>query len=140
MSLNPYLSFDGQCRAAFELYRSVFGGAFTEFQTYAEAPAEMPVADAERDRVMHVSLPVGDGILMGCDRVAGAGMPHVVGNNVTIAIVGRSRAHCDEVCRGLSEGGSVTMPLQETFWGAYFGSWTDRFGINWIVNYTLPAS
>ena len=70
---------------------------------------------------------------------SGFGPPLTVGNNFAIAIqCGQSREHCDEVFAKLSAGGSVTMPLQETFWGAYYGLWTDRFGINWMVNYTLP--
>ena len=138
MSLSTYLTFDGNCREAFEFYRSVFGGEFETFQTFAEGPPDSGVRDEEKDRVMHVSLPIGSSVLMGSDRASGFGPPLEVGNNFSIAIGGRSREHCDEVFAKLSAGGSVTMPLQETFWGAYYGLWTDRFGINWMVNYTLP--
>ena len=140
MSLSTYLTFDGNCREAFEFYRSVFGGEFASLQTFADGPADMRVAEAEKNRVMHVSLPVGSSVLMGSDRATGFGPPLVVGNNFSIAIEGRSREHCDEVFAKLSDGGSVTMPLQETFWGAYYGLWTDKLGINWMVNYTLPKS
>ncbi len=138
MSLNTHLTFDGNCREAFEFYRSVFGGEFSVLQTFADGPPDMPVQEAEKGRVMHVSLPVGSSVLMGSDKTTGSGPPLVVGNNFSISIEGRSREHCDEVFARLSEGGSVHMPLQETFWGAYYGLWTDRFGINWMVNYTLP--
>ncbi len=138
MALNAYLTFDGNCREAFELYRSVFGGEFSALQTFADGPPDMPVAEADKDRVMHVSLPVGSSVLMGSDTPGGSAPPLVVGSNFSIAIEGQSREHCDEVCAKLSAGGSVRMPLQETFWGAYYGLWTDRFGINWMVNYTLP--
>ena len=139
MSLSTYLTFDGNCREAFEFYRSVFGGEFTSFQTFADAPPDMPVPEAEKDRVMHVSLPIGSSVLMGSDRASGFGPPLVVGNNFSITLEGKSKAHCDEVFAALSLGGSVLMPLQETFWGAYYGLWTDRFGINWMANYTLPT-
>ncbi len=138
MALNTYLTFDGNCREAFELYRSVFGGEFSVLQTFADGPPDMPVAEADKNRVMHVSLPVGSSVLMGSDTTTASEPPLVAGNNFSIAIEGRSREHCDEVFARLSEGGSVQMPLQETFWGAYFGRWTDRFGIGWMVNFTLP--
>ena len=138
MSLNTYLTFDGNCGEAFEFYRSVFGGEFSTFQTFAEGPPDSGVAEEEKGRVMHVSLPIGSSVLMGSDRASGFGPPLTVGNNFSIAIEGRNREHCDEVFAKLSAGGSVTVPLRETFWGAYYGLWTDRFGINWMVNYTLP--
>lgn len=136
MALNIYLTFDGNCRDAFEFYRSVFGGDFAAYPTFADAPPDMPVADEQKDRIMHVSLPVGDGVLMGSDTSAFA-PPLSVGNNFSISIVAESRAHCDEMFAKLSAGGSISMELQETFWGSYYGMWTDRFGINWMVNYDL---
>ncbi|MCY4637062.1 MAG: VOC family protein [Acidobacteria bacterium] len=138
MSLNTYLTFDGNCREAFEFYRSVFGGEFTEFQTFGDGPPDMPVAEEEKNRVMHVALPIGSSVLMGSDTSSFA-PPHAAGNNFSLSIDVESRERCDELCAKLSAGGSVIMPLQEQFWGAYFGQWTDRFGINWMVNYTLPT-
>ena len=87
---------------------------------------------------MHVSLPVGSSVLMGSDRGPEFGPPLVAGNNFSISIQGQSREHCDEVFARLSAGGKATMPLQEMFWGAYYGMCTDRFGINWMINYELP--
>ena len=139
MSLNIYLTFDGNCREAFEFYRSVFGGEFQACQTFADGPDDMAVADDEKDNVMHVSLPVGDSVLMGSDN-SSFGPPLAVGNNFSVSVDGRSREHCDEVFAKLSAGGSVTMSLQETFWGSYYGLWTDKFGINWMVNYALPTA
>ena len=138
MSLSTYLTFGGNCRDAFEFYRSVFGGEFAEFQTFADGPPDMPVSDEEKNLVMHVALPIGSSILMGSDK-ASFGPALVVGNNFSIAIEAESRERCDELFARLSDGGSVIMPLQEMFWGAYYGLWTDRFGINWMVNYTLPG-
>ena len=137
MSISTYLTFGGNCREAFEFYRSVFGGEFQMLSTFAEAPPDMPVPEEEKDRVMHVSLPVGPSVLMGSDTSSFA-PPLVTGNNFSLSINVDSREQCDELFDKLSAGGTVTMALQETFWGAYFGSWTDRFGINWMVNYELP--
>ena len=139
MSLSTYLTFDGNCREAFEFYRSVFGGEFTEFQTFGDGPPDMPVAEEEKNRVMHVALPIGSSILMGSDTSSFA-PPHAAGNNFSLSIDVESRERCDELCAKLSAGGSVIMPLQEMFWGAYFGQWTDRFGINWMVSYALPTA
>ncbi len=138
MALNPYLTFNGNCREAFEFYRMVFGGEFSILSTYATAPPDMGVPEAKRDRIMHVSLPVGTSTLMGSDCCSAMGPPPVVGNNFTIAIEGESRAHCDEIFAKLPDGGTVITPLGEMFWGAYYGMWTDRFGINWLINHTLP--
>ena len=137
MGLNTYLTFDGNCREAFEFYRSVFGGEFADFQTFGDGPPDMPVSEEEKGRVMHVSLPIGGSVLMGSDS-SSFGPPLAVGNNFSLSIEVTSREQCDELFAKLSAGGSVIMPLQEMFWGAYFGQWTDRFGINWMVNYTLP--
>ena len=138
MSLNTYLFFDGNCREAFEFYRSVFGGEFLALQTFGDGPPDMNVPEAEKDRIMHVSLAVGSSVLMGSDSCSAFGPPPAMGTNFAISIDGESREHCDEVLAKLSDGGTVKMPMQETFWGAYFGNWTDRFGIDWMVNYILP--
>ena len=140
MELNTYLTFDGNCREAFEFYRSVFGGEFQDFQTFADIPPDVPMEIAEEDkaRVMHVSLPIGSSILMGSDSAPAFGPPVQVGNNFSVAIEADSRESCDALCAKLSAGGNVIMPPQEQFWGAYFGQWVDRFGVQWMVNYMLP--
>ena len=138
MSLNTYLFFDGNCREAFEFYRSVFGGEFQIVRTFGQGPAEMGIPEAEKDHIMHVSLPVGSNVLMGPDNCSAFGPAPVAGSNFAISISGRSKEHCDEMFAKLSDGGTVKMPLQEMFWGSYFGNWTDKFGINWMVNFELP--
>ena len=140
MALNVHLTFDGDCREAFDCYRSVFGGEFGDLQTYADGPPDMQPVDGAETLVMHVSLPMGSSMLMGADRNPGMSPTLAVGNNFSIAVEARSREHCDEVFAQLSAGGKVTMPLQDMFWGAYFGSCTDRFGINWMIHHHLPAS
>ena len=137
MSFNVYLTFDGKCREAFDFYRSVLGGEFSAFMTFGDGPPDMGVPEAEKDRIMHVSLPIGSAVLMGSDSCSAFGPPPVTGTNIEIALIGESREHCDEVFARLSEGGSATFPMQETFWGAYFGKWTDKFGIRWMINHDL---
>ena len=130
MSLNTYLFFDGNRREVFEFYRSVFGGEFAVGQTFGDGPRDMGVPESEKDRIMHVSLPIGSGVLMGSDRCSAFGPPPVAGDNFSNSVAGESREHCDEVFARLSKGGTVKMPMQETFWSAYFGNWTDRYGVN----------
>ena len=138
MSLNTYLFFDGNCREAFEFYRSVFGGEFSVVQTFGDGPPDMGVPEAEKDRIMHVSLPIGTSVLMGSDTSSAFGPPSVQGTNFSLSVDAESREHCDEVFAKLSEGGEVKMPMGDTFWGAYFGTWTDRFGVGWMISYDEP--
>ena len=135
MTLNTYLFFNGNCREAFEFYRSVFGGEFVTLQTFGDGPADMQIPDGEHARIMHVSYPIGTSILMGSDVPSTSGHPVNTGNNFSISYLSGSREETDGLFAKLSEGGNVTMPLTDTFWGAYFGSCTDKFGINWQLNY-----
>lgn len=137
MSLNVYLTFDGNCREAFDFYKSVFGGDFAVCETFAAAPPDSGIAADDKDRIMHVSLPVGATSLMGSDTGQGFDGPLVVGTNFSISIVGESKPQSDALFARLSEGGEVDMPMQETFWGAYFGRCRDKFGIKWMVNCDL---
>ena len=138
MSLNTYLTFNDNCRQVFEFYRSVFGGEFDPILTFREGPPDMGVAEAEQDRIMHVSLPIGSSVLMGSDSCSAFGPPPVVGANFSISFSAESRAEADDKFAKLSQGGQITMPIQDMFWGDYFGSLTDRFGINWMVSHTPP--
>ena len=140
MKLDTYLKFDGNCRQAFEFYRQSFGGEFATIQTFGEAPAEVVVPERYRGHLMHVSLPIGPGVLMGSDSVEGFGPPTVFGNNFSITVHTESREEADDIFGRLSEGGSVTMPMQDMFWGSYFGSLTDRFGVNWQIHCDLPPA
>lgn len=132
--LNPYLNFDGNCREAFAHYRSIFGGDFIIMQTFRDGPDGMGVSDEEMDNIMHVSLPMGESVLMGSDVPSAFGAPPITGSNVQISVSPASREDADRVFAGLSKGGEVTMPMMDMFWGSYFGSCTDKFGMNWMVN------
>ena len=135
MTLSTYLLFDGNCREVFEFYKSVFGGEFSIFMTFADGPEDMQIPDGEHENVMHVSLPIGNSVLMGSDVPSGHGSRLNVGNNFSITYSSKSREETDSLFAKLSEDGTVTMPLQDTFWGSYFGSCFDKFGIGWQFDY-----
>ena len=140
--INSYLNFDGQCEEAFNFYKSVFGGEFVNISKFGEMPPQEgmpPLSDEQKNRVMHVSLPISADInLMGSDIIPGM-HTFVEGNNISLSINTHSREETEKLFNGLSADGNITMPLADTFWGAYFGMWTDKFGINWMVNYDDPA-
>lgn len=136
VNINPYLIFNGQCEEAFLLYKSVFGGEFQQISKFGDMPAEAgpEMSESDKNRVMHVSYNIGNSILMGSDSNTQSGDVNF-GNNFSISINAESRAETERIFNGLSSGGIITMPLQDTFWGAYFGMFTDKFGINWMVNF-----
>jgi PhnB protein len=135
--LNPYLNFDGNCEEAFNFYKIVFGGEFTYFGRFGEMPPDhvKDLPESERNKVMHVSLKVGDNILMGSDIMEGYGPPFVAGTNFSLSITAPSKDAADEYFIKLSQGGEVTMPMEYTFWGDYFGMLTDKFGIGWMISF-----
>ena len=135
MSLSIYLNFEGNCREAFEFYRSVFGGEFSIVQTFADGPPDMGVPEEAQHLIMHVSYPIGSSVLMGSDTLSGFGPPSVQGTNFSLSYMTKDRAETDELFAKISEGGTVTMPLADMFWGSYFGTCTDKFGIKWQFNF-----
>ena len=137
-TINPYINFEGNCEEAFHFYKSVFGGEFTYIGRYKDMPPTegMPVSKDDENKIMHIALPVSkETILMGADVSGGWGSKNVVGNNISISITAQSEADANKFFNGLSSGGKVTMPLNKTFWGAYFGMLTDKYGINWLVSH-----
>lgn len=136
MKVNPYLNFDGQAEEAFNFYKSVFGGEFTGIMKMKEVPGgdELPVED--QNRVMHISLPIGKNtLLMGSDIIPSMGQALKVGNNNYISLHPESREEADRFFEGLSAGGEIEMPMEDQFWGDYYGSFTDKFGIGWMINF-----
>jgi len=135
-AVNPYLMFNGTCEAAFLFYKSVFGGDFPYIGKFKDAPAEEGEVLSEEalNRIMHVSLPIGSSILMGSDthpRYGDVGF----GDNFSVSVNAESREEADKIFNGLSAGGKVEMPINDTFWGSYFGMFKDKFGINWMVSF-----
>ena len=135
MTINAYLTFAGDCRAAFDFYRSVFGGDFLFMQTFGDGPADSGAPEEAKDLIMHVTLPIGNGVLMGSDTIEQFGPLPVTGTNFSLSVAPDSKEQADELFASLSAGGRVTMAMQDMFWGAYFGSCTDRFGIGWMINF-----
>ncbi|MGE5355249.1 MAG: VOC family protein [Deltaproteobacteria bacterium] len=140
MTVNPYLNFNGNCEEAFNFYKSVFGGEFTYLGRFNEMPMQEgmpPLPENEGNRIMHVTLPIGgDTVLMGSDTISISGNVSI-GNNISMSVNASSREEADSLFSRLSEGGKIIMPLSDTFWNAYFGIFTDKFGINWMVNFDL---
>lgn len=138
-SINPYLYFSGNCEEAFNFYKSIFGSEFSSFQRFKDVPRENPLPEGEEQWVLHVELPIGKGtVLMGCDSPSARGNV-VSGNNFNISILCDSSEETDRLFTDLSAGGQVSMPLQETYWEARFGMFTDKFGIQWMINQYLDA-
>ncbi len=141
-TVNAYLTFDGNCEAAFNFYKSAFGKEFKDLNRFGEMPAQEgmpPLSEEMKNRIMHVSLPISaETILMASDTMPGMSPAINAGNNFSISLGVNSKEEADKLFGTLSAGGKVTMPLEVTFWGAYFGMWTDQFGINWMINYDLP--
>ncbi|MBX3241267.1 MAG: VOC family protein [Chitinophagaceae bacterium] len=134
--LNPYLNFDGKAEEAFNFYKSVFGGEFLgEIHKIGNAPGTEDLPEEEKNRVMHIALPVGNDLLMASDIIPSAGHKLIEGNNNHISIFPDSREEADRLFNGLSAGGEVEMPLADQFWGDYYGSFTDKYGIKWMINY-----
>ena len=139
-TVNIYLNFKGNCEEAFHLYKSVFGGDFPYVGRYKDMPQESGTCPpADLDKVMHISLPISkETVLMGCDILEAPGRDLITGNNFAISVNAVSRNEADAVFNGLAAGGTVNMPLNRTFWGAWFGMLTDPFGIQWMVSYEEP--
>ena len=134
-SLNPYLNFNGNTEDAFNFYKSVFGGEFAMLQRFKDMPSEHPTPEIAAQKIMHVALPIGkDSVLMGSDVIENFSPPSVTGNNFSISVNAATEQETEKLFNGLSAGGKITMPLEKTFWGAYFGMLTDKFGINWMVS------
>lgn len=133
---NPYLNFNGNTEEAFNFYKSVFGGEFVVLQRFKDTPEADKVSAEDADKIMHVALPLGkDTILMATDALESMGQKLVVGNNFSISIGTDTKEEADRLFNELSAGGLIDMPLEDTFWGDYFGAFTDQFGIQWMVNY-----
>jgi len=133
MKLNPYLNFNGNAEEAFRFYQSVFGGELVVMKM-GDTPGAENLSEAERNMAMHVSIPIGSGqFLMASDCTGQAGVQLQFGNNNYIAVSPDSRDEADRLFNGLSSGGMVEMPMADMFWGDYFGSFKDKYGVYWMI-------
>jgi PhnB protein len=140
-TVNIYLLYEGTCRAAFEFYKSVFGGEFESISTFGEMPpqeGQPPMPDDMKEMIMHVTLRINqETLLMGSDNGGETGPPVSLGNNFSIFVHTDSVEETERIFNALSEEGTVNMPLEKTFWNSYFGMLTDQFGVNWMVSMDL---
>ena len=143
VKVSTYLNFSRQTEEAFNFYRSVFGGEFgnggiSRMGDIPPSEGMPPISEEDKNLVMHVELPIPGGhVLMGTDAPESRGFKVVVGNNFHISLEPDTREETERLFKALSEGGKVTMELQETFWGAYYGNCIDKFGIQWMLNFPL---
>ncbi|WP_342619365.1 VOC family protein [Rhodoferax sp. GW822-FHT02A01] len=136
---STYLNFNGNTEQAFAFYRTVFGGEFNgpvhRFRDAPAAPGQPPMPADTANMVMHIELNLlGGHVLMGTDAPQSMGFKVVQGNNVHINLEPDTRAEAERLFNALAASGTVEMPLQDMFWGAYFGSLTDKYGIHWMIN------
>ena len=141
-SVNVYLTFEGNCKEAFDFYKSVFGGEFGYIGRYSDMPPQegKELPEEDKDKIMHVSLPISkETMLMGSDSGGEWAGKTIVGNNFSISVNADSREQAEKIFNGLAKGGKVTMPMADMFWGDYFGMCTDKFDINWMMSYNEKA-
>lgn len=137
--VSTYLNFQGKTKEAFEFYKQVFGteyiGTVQLMKDVPPAPDMPKLKEEEMDLVMHVALPIlGGHVIMGTDAVESMGHKVVFGNNISINLEPDTRVETQKLFTALCEGGKIDMPLMEMFWGGYFGSLTDRYGVQWMFN------
>jgi PhnB protein len=131
MQANPYLTFNGDCEAAFKFYEKSLGGKIAAMFTFEGTPAESEVPQDWRKKIMHATLDLGDQSLMGSDAPPGR---YEKPQGISVSLNLSDPARAERVFQALADQGSVQMPLQETFWAARFGMVVDRYGIPWMVN------
>jgi PhnB protein len=134
--INPHINFNGNAEEAFIFYRSVFGGEFTKIMRFKDiASDEFPVAAKEANKIMHIALPIGKNFLMANDVPESMGRTNENENRSKISISAESKEEAVSIFNGLSAGGQIEMPIEESPLGAYFGMFRDKYGIEWMVNF-----
>ena len=135
-SINPYINFNGNAEEAFNFYKSVFGGEFGMVLRFKDlANDEFPVPANEADKIMRITLPIGDSVLIANDIPESMGRVSENENRSKIAVGVASREEADKVFAGLTEGGTIEVPMDDGPWGTYFGMFRDKFGIEWTVEF-----
>ena len=134
--INPYINFNGNCEEAFYFYKSVFGGEFAVISRFKDLESsDFQVTEHEANKIMHIALPIGKNVLMGND------VPEILGkvneneNRSKISISAVNRDEANHLFNGLSAGGTIEMPIDDSPWGSYFGMFRDKYGIEWTVDF-----
>ncbi|MCH5689916.1 VOC family protein [Niabella sp. W65] len=135
--INPHVNFNGNAEEAFTFYQSVFGGTFTKIIRFKDLESEdFPVAENEKNKIMHIALPIGKtGMLMGNDVPEMLGPTNENENRSKIVITAETKEEADQLFNGLSVGGQVEFPIGDSPWGTYFGMFRDKYGIEWMVEF-----
>ena len=136
--LNLYLNFAGNTQDVFDFYKSVFGGDFSSLVRFKDMPMEgVSLSDEDANKIMHIALPIGkDNVLMASDTLESLGQKLVQGNHVYLSIHPESRDEADRIFTALSAGGRIEMQIADQPWGDYWGSFMDKFGVQWMVSYS----
>ena len=139
-AINPYLNFNGTTEEVFNFYKTIFGGEFAELMRFRDLPAGedcggMKLSESDLDKIMHIALPVGGGVLMATDTLESMGQTAPEGGSFSLSLSSDSREEADRLFTGLAEGGKVEMPLADAFWGHYFGMLTDKYGVRWMISH-----
>lgn len=136
VSINPHINFNGNAQDAFNFYKAVFGGEFTKITRLKDlASPEFPVSEEDANKILYIALPIGKNVLIGNDVPSFMGKVNENENRSKIAIETESKEEADKLFNGLSEGGKIEVPLDESPWGTYFGMLRDKHGIEWTINY-----
>lgn len=137
-TINPWINFNGNSEEAFTFYQSVFGGEFTKIIRFKDlASAEFPVPEKEENKIMHIALPIGDGsVLMANDVPEFMGQVNERENRSKIVISAESKEEAERLFKGLSSGGEIEGPMGDSPWGTYAGMFRDKYGIEWIIEFT----
>lgn len=137
-TMHPYLTFHGNCEAAFEFYKQVFGGEFSNLRRFSEIPPVegREISESEKKKIMFISLLFNNStVLMGSDAGGEWGNDLKTGNNISLSVTAESREEADKFFDELSRGGEVKMPIGDVFWGSYYGMCKDKYGINWMISH-----
>ena len=135
MRVNPYLTFNGNCEEAFKTYAKILGGKIEAMMPFEGTPSESYVPPEWKKKIMHACLTFGDNKLMASD---GASDCSEKMQGISVALHAEEPVEAERLFNALSEGGKVTMPLEETFWARKFGMLVDRFGTPWMINCSKP--
>ena len=135
--INPYIHFNGNAEEAFTFYKSVFGGDFAMVMRFKDMNIPESIAtESEANKIMHIALPIGKhDILMGSDSPIALGTHNLNETRSKISISAESKEEADQLFNGLSEGGQIEMPIEDSPWGSYFGMFRDKYGIEWMIEY-----
>ena len=135
-SINPYINFNGNAEEAFTFYKSVFGGEFGPTVRFKDlASDEFPLPEGEADKILRITLPIGENVLIANDVPEAMGPVSENENRSKIAVSTESREEADRIFSGLTEGDALDMPMSDSPWGTYFGMFRDKYGIEWTIEY-----